>query len=126
MIDLSAVAVVLSALARVPDRMAVLEGKVEAMTAELVRIRAALPPLLVPVPQAAQACHVSIPTMRRWIKARLVPVLKIGNTVRVDLSRLIGVDGTGVSGEANAAIRSDRLVVRAVVGGPADFGRHRR
>ena len=42
--------------------------------------------------EAATAFKVSIPTMRRWVKRGEVPTVKIGNTVRGDMSRLHGTD----------------------------------
>jgi excisionase family DNA binding protein len=64
---------------------------------ELARIRTVLPPLLVPVPEAAAAFKVSVPTMRRWVKAGAVPTVKVGATTRVDLSRLHGTDDLSIA-----------------------------
>ncbi len=58
---------------------------------------------LLSVPDAARAFQVSLPTMRRWVKAGRVPTVKIGATVRVDMSRLHGVGHVEVARLAAAA-----------------------
>ena len=96
-IDANGLAALLSALTEIPTRLAALERSIGAASGELLRIREAIPPLLVSVPDAAVAFKVSIPTMRRWVKAGAVPIVKVGATVRVDLSRLHGRDDLSIA-----------------------------
>jgi excisionase family DNA binding protein len=99
------IATLLSALAEIPGRLAALEREQARVTAELAGIRATLPPLLVSVPDAAQALKVSVPTMRRWVKAGAVPTVRVGNTVRVDLSRMGGTDANDIARLASSIRR---------------------
>lgn len=100
---------ILAALAETPARLAALERSLEraaeATKADLAVIRAALPPTLVTLSEAAQAFKVSPKTMRRWVKSGEVPTVKIGSTVRVDMSRLHGVDARDVTRMARDATR---------------------
>lgn len=100
-------AAVFSAMEDVPKRLALLERATVENTAKLESIRAALPPHHLTVSEAASALKVSIPTMRRWVRRGEVPTLKIGHTVRVDLSRLHGTDATTIAQRANAARSHD-------------------
>jgi excisionase family DNA binding protein len=90
--DAAGMAAVLTALAEIPTRVAALEHQVAAMTSEMRRVRATMPTPLVSVPQAAAAYGVSVPTIRRWVKRGRIPSVKVGNTVRVDLSRVKAAD----------------------------------
>jgi len=47
--------------------------------------------------QAAAIFKVRVATVRRWVKTGHVPVVKVANTVRVDLSRVHGVDAADVA-----------------------------
>ena len=73
------------------------------LTAKVEALRAASPPLLVTVQEAAAICKVSVPTMRRWVKGGQVPVVKVASTVRVDLSRVRGVDAKDIARMAREA-----------------------
>jgi excisionase family DNA binding protein len=44
------------------------------------------PPELVSVAQSALQLGVSARTIRRWVRARQIPFVKLGNTVRIDLT----------------------------------------
>ena len=72
--------------------MAAMEQALTELTAKVEALRAASPPLLAPVTEAATIFKVSVPTMSRWVRIGHVPVVKVANTVRVDLSRVRGVD----------------------------------
>jgi excisionase family DNA binding protein len=76
--------------------MAAMEQALTELTAKVEALRAASPPLLVPVTEAATIFKVSVPTMRRWVKTGRVPVVKVANTMRVDLSRVRGVDAEDI------------------------------
>ena len=94
-----------AALGAIPERMAALERETAAMRNDVGAIREALPPRLVSPADAARCLAVSLPTMRRWIKTGKVPFLKVGATVRVDLSRLHGMDDAAVARLAGVAVR---------------------
>ena len=104
MIDTADLAALLGAMREAPGRLAALERQTAAVAAGLEAVRAALPPTFATVTEAANALKVSVPTMRRWVKAGRVPTLKVGNTVRVDLSRMKGLDASEV-GRRAAALR---------------------
>lgn len=112
MTDTTVLASFLGALAEIPVRLAALEQAETEAAAKLESVLAALPPALATVPEAAQAFKVSIPTMRRWVKRGEVPVVKIGNTVRVDLSRTRGHDAAEIA--RMAAEARSRCHLRAV------------
>lgn len=103
-IDAAALAALFAALGETPARLAALERASEAARADMAAIRAALPPVLLSIPDAARAFQVSLPTMRRWVKAGRVPTVKVGATVRVDMSRLHGADDVTVARLVRAAI----------------------
>lgn len=109
-------AAIFAAMADTPTRLAALERANEATRADLALIRAALPPVLLTLPEAADAFKVSVQTMRRWVRAGKVPTIKIGSTVRVDMSRLHGVDGQGVVEMARATV-CGKLNPLAVISG---------
>jgi excisionase family DNA binding protein len=98
----------LAALGRIPTRVGALEVQIARLTEELARLRSLVPPALVTVPQAAAAFKVSTSTVRRWVKDGSVPVVKVGNTVRVDLGRLHGSDGAKVARLAHIATTGGR------------------
>lgn len=92
MTDTQVLANVFTAMADIPARLSALERVAADILTKLQYFWASLPPALVTVTDAAAACKVSVPTMRRWVKRGEVPSLKVGHTVRVDLSRLHGKD----------------------------------
>jgi glutamate-1-semialdehyde aminotransferase len=104
-IDPASIVAVLTTFSELPVRMAAMERALNELTTEVEILRAASPPLLVPLTEAAMVFKVSMPTMRRWVKRGQVPVVKVANTVRVDLSRIRGVDAgdiARIAGEARA------------------------
>ncbi len=90
--DSTALACLFASLGEIPARLAALEDTVQRAASDLAAMRAAQPPTLVTVPEAAARCVVSVPTMRRWVRQGRVPSIKVGNTVRVDVARLRPVD----------------------------------
>jgi excisionase family DNA binding protein len=102
-IDPATIAAVITAFAEIPVRVAGMERAVTELTAKVEALRAASPPLLVPIQEAATIFKVSVPTMRRWVKTGQVPVVRVANTVRVDLSRLHGVDAPDIARMAREA-----------------------
>ena len=109
MIDSNALAALFSALSEVPNRLAALERAEAKNAAKLESVRVALPPVLATIPEAATAFKVSIPTMRRWVKRGDVPIVKVGSTVRVDLSRLHGKDAANIASQAAEALTSQSV-----------------
>jgi excisionase family DNA binding protein len=95
--DSASMAAVLTAFSEMPVRMAAMERALTELSAKVEALRAASPPLLVPVTEAATIFRVSVPTVRRWVKSGRVPVVKVANTVRVDLSRVRGVDAEDIA-----------------------------
>jgi len=73
------------------------------LTAKVEALRAASPPLLLRVSEAAAIFKVSVATMRRWVKRGQVPVVKVENTLRVDLSRVRGVEADDIARMAREA-----------------------
>jgi len=102
-VDPTGIAALLAALTDIPVRMAAMERALTELTAKVEALRAAAPPLLVPISEAAAICRVSVPTMRRWVKSGQVQVVKVANTVRVDLSRVRGVDAEDIARMAREA-----------------------
>jgi excisionase family DNA binding protein len=90
--DLTGVAALLERLAQLPERIGALESQSAQLAELLDALRAALPPALVSVADAARVWGVSVPTMRRWVREGRIATIKVENTVRVDLARLRGID----------------------------------
>ncbi len=86
----------LAALADLPARLAVMERTAVEQSRKLDAVLRALPPSLVSVQQSAVTLGISVPTVRRWVKSGRVPSLRIGRSIRVDLSRfdVAGADET--------------------------------
>jgi excisionase family DNA binding protein len=91
------IAAVVAAFAEMPTRFAALERSVTELTAKMEALRVALPPLLVRVPEAAAVCKVSAKTVRRWVETRQIPAVRIGRMVRIDLTRVHGIDADDVA-----------------------------
>ena len=106
-VDAGSVATLFAALAEIPSRLAALERENVETRATLEALRAALPPALLTIPEAARAFKVSVPTMRRWVRAGEVPIVKVANTVRVDVSRLHGPDDLALARLARAPRAED-------------------
>ena len=75
------------------------------LAAEVAALRDRLPPLLVTVEEAARLNRVSVKTIRRGIADGSIPYRRVGRTVRVDLSRMHGLDGDDVARMAREARR---------------------
>ena len=95
--DPASIAAVVTAFTKMPVRVAAMERAVTEVTASVEALRAASPPLLLRLPEAAAIFKMSVVTMRRWVKTGHVPVVKVANTVRVDLTRVRGVDAADVA-----------------------------
>jgi hypothetical protein len=115
MMDTTNLAAIFAALAEIPARMAAMERVMNELRADMEGIKAALPPVHKSIPDAAKIFGVSIPTMRRWVKARKVPTVTVESTVRVDMSRLHGVDAEEIARKAAEArkLPAARAAVRS-------------
>ena len=97
MTDPAALAALFGALADIPARLAALERAEAENGAKLDALQAALPPKHMTITEAAKLYEVSTKTMRRWVNGGAVPTLKIGRVIRVDVSRLRGVDAADIA-----------------------------
>jgi excisionase family DNA binding protein len=99
-------------------RAAIDESGVVALLRELLdrvaAIEARLPPALAPIPRAAEALGVSVPTVRRRIADGSLPTTKIGGRTLVDLARVRGIDGEEIAKLA-AQTRASRSRVKAAL-----------
>jgi excisionase family DNA binding protein len=100
MTDPTGLAALFGTLAEMPARLAALERAEAENAAKLDGLRAALPLKHVTVSEAAQLLNVSIPTMRRWVRKRVVPTFKVGRVLRVEVSRLRGADAADIDRDA--------------------------
>jgi excisionase family DNA binding protein len=101
----------LVALFAVPKDVAQLVIEVRELRAEMAALRAVIPPALVGVPEAAKRLGVSLSTMRRLVRDRRVPVVRVGHSVRVDLAAVRDTNDDEVARLALAA-RDARAVPR--------------
>ena len=63
--------------------------------------------MMVTIPEAARRLKVSVPTVRRQVKAGELPVVHVGKSVRINLAQVCPADEVKVAELAMAA-RSDR------------------
>jgi excisionase family DNA binding protein len=91
-----------------PEPPTVLAGEVRRLASQIELMRAALPPLLATIPDAAEILGLSVSTVRRGVKDGSIPSRRFGQKgVRVDLTRCRGLDSTEIAQLARAA-RSGR------------------
>jgi excisionase family DNA binding protein len=84
--------------------VAALSSDVRALRAEVQALEARLPPSLLGVREAASRLGISVCTLRRWIKSRRVRAVRVGRTVRVDLSAvLVAADADSIAALARRA-----------------------
>jgi excisionase family DNA binding protein len=93
-------------------RLAPLRSDLERVSAELAAVRRALPPLLLPLKEAAKHMHVSEKTARRRVRSGEWPARRDGRKLLVDLSALRPMN------DAEIAEAAHRL--RALSGGSGD------
>jgi excisionase family DNA binding protein len=63
-----------------------LKEQVDALTAEVSRLRERMPPQLVTVAEASKLLGVSVSTIKRKLRAGEIPSRHVGRSVRVDVS----------------------------------------
>jgi excisionase family DNA binding protein len=71
--------------------------------ADLATLKAAAPPALGTVEEAAERLHVSPATIRRWLDSRAIVGRKIGRAWRVDLGALKAPSPDAIKALADAA-----------------------
>jgi excisionase family DNA binding protein len=86
-----------ASLLDIPSAVRAMQVEIAALRSEVAALRKALPPVLVPVPEAARLLGVSESTLWRRIKDGTLPVQRIGSAVRVDLSSLRAADAAEVA-----------------------------
>jgi excisionase family DNA binding protein len=98
-------AALFGALADIPDRLAALERAEAENGAKLDALQAALPPKHATITEASRTYGVSIPTMRRWVRKGVVPALKVGKVIRVDMGRGRGTETTKIVAAERSSVR---------------------
>ena len=88
------------------SRLAPLRSDLQRVTAELAAMRQALPPMLLPLKEAARRMSVSEKTARRRVRAGDWPARRDGRKVLVDLSALQPMSEEEVA-RAAARLRDD-------------------
>jgi excisionase family DNA binding protein len=90
-------AAMLAAITDLPRAMASLERRVVELAALVHNMDTRLPSKMLRVREAAEALGCSVPTVRRKIRAGELPSLRVGRSVRVDLSKLGALDASQVA-----------------------------
>lgn len=78
----------LAAVLGLPSAVASVADEIRALRDEVESVRRALPPALVGVAEAARATGLSVPTIRRQIRAGRLRATRLGRRVLVDLHDL--------------------------------------
>ncbi|MEP6653809.1 MAG: helix-turn-helix domain-containing protein [Myxococcales bacterium] len=73
---------------RTDAAIAELTGQIAVLTSAIESMKARLPPLLVSVQGAADHLGISVSTVRRMVRNRRLPHVRLGASIRVDLSRI--------------------------------------
>ncbi len=98
----------LAAFAESPRILDAVTRRLDELGAKVDAIAHRLPPALASVSEAARRLGLSIPTVRRRIKAGELPTVKIGARVLVDLSAIKPVVEEDIAVLAEQARRSTR------------------
>ena len=85
----------------------IVAGDLRRLAEKIDALSSRLPPLLAPIPDAAEILGVSVSTVRRGIRDGSIPYRRIGRSVRVDLSACKGLDANDIARLARKA-RSGR------------------
>jgi excisionase family DNA binding protein len=105
--DLLPLVTQLAAFLEMPAKLAALEAEVRALRGTIANLQQAVPPVLVTIGEAAKRLGVSVSTIRRQVYAGALPVVGVGRSVRIDLSKIRPVDDAKVI-ELAATARSKR------------------
>lgn len=103
-------ATTLSAIGQIPAAFAELQREVRSLALALRGVEGRLPPQLVSVREAARALGCSVPTVRRKVGSGELASVRLGRTVRVDLSKLVSLDRDDVAAMLDKARRPARSV----------------
>jgi excisionase family DNA binding protein len=90
-------ATTLTALGSIPSAFAELQREVRALTHAVRKVDARLPPQLVSIREAASVLGCSTATVRRKLGNGELASVRLGHTVRVDLSKLVALDGKDIA-----------------------------
>jgi excisionase family DNA binding protein len=85
---LAAATLMVESIARIPESQEQILRELAAIRIEIETIRRSLPPTLVPLAEAAQRLGISRSTIRRMLATKRLRSVRIGETVRVDLSSI--------------------------------------
>lgn len=91
--------------AAVRAEVAPLRTTVERLTAEIEKLRRALPPALVTMEEAGKRLGLSLSTVRRRVRDGSLPSRKVGRAVRVDLGSM-HADDPGKIAHLASAVRA--------------------
>ena len=72
--------------------IASLAEQVRQLTSTVKALEARIPAPLATPAEAARHLGVSIPTIRRWVKAERIAYVRRGRSIRIDLSRVRALD----------------------------------
>jgi excisionase family DNA binding protein len=94
----------IASLTDLPESVADLRREVMYLLTAMARGENRLPSPLANVQQAAAVLGCSVPTIRRKVKAGEIPSMRIGRSVRIDLTKLRALSGAEVSDLARRAL----------------------
>ncbi len=98
-----ALARAMAGVVRLPAALAGVEQRLDRIESALRGLRRILPPVLVPLPEAARILGVSYATIRRMKKDGRLPLVGSGRTARVDLTAMHAMSDLEVTLEARRA-----------------------
>jgi excisionase family DNA binding protein len=90
-------------LSRIVDELAAARADIRTLAGEVAALRAATPPRLVSVPEAARMLGVSPATAWRRVRDGELLVRRIGRSVRIDAADLRAPSRESIAALANAA-----------------------
>jgi len=93
----------ISALLDAPRMLANLERRVADLTDAVRSMENRLPSLLVSAEHAAKVWGSSPASVRRWAAEGVIPVVRLGRSLRVDLSKVRGIDRDDIARLAREA-----------------------
>jgi excisionase family DNA binding protein len=102
-------AALISALGEIPGSLAAVERRLRDLASAVNDLEARLPPQLVTVRDASKTLGCSVATIRRKVAQGELPSVRIGRTVRLDLSKVRALGGDDVA----ALLQQRRGPIRA-------------
>jgi excisionase family DNA binding protein len=98
-----ALARAMAGVVRLPAALAGVEQRLDRIESALRGLRRILPPVLLPLPEAARILGVSYATIRRMKKDGRLPLVGSGRTARVDLTAMHALSDLEATIEARRA-----------------------